>query len=92
MYKELAEITKHYGVEHQRLKLIEELSELIRALSLYHNDESYGNRYNIQQEMADCYILMAQVAESLNLKKSEIEFTKELKIERTMMRIKDEDK
>ena len=43
-----------YGRGTQQFKAIEELSELIRALARF-DDE------NIAEEMADCYIMLAQL-------------------------------
>ena len=55
----LWQIIAHYGYEHQKMKAVEELGELSRALA---RDLQYeGDRDNIAEEMADVYIMLAQL-------------------------------
>ena len=49
-------IIKHYGYEHQLLKLVEEMRELEAAII---NDPT--NEYHIQEEMADVINLLEQI-------------------------------
>lgn len=51
---ELIKIAKHYGINHQKLKLIEEMAELTQALIK-------GNTSSIVEEMADVQILLDQL-------------------------------
>lgn len=73
-------IAEHYGLEHQKNKLIEECAELIRALS--RND-----RENIIEELADVEILMEQV-EYLMQCRTDVVMTKLRKIDRQEERMK----
>ncbi len=63
----LKESIEYFGKEKQILKTIEELSELIRALSRYlvedyevllDYEQTINNR---DEEMADCYIMLEQL-------------------------------
>ena len=56
---DLWQIIAHYGYEHQKHKAVEELSELIEAVSRDLN--GHGDRDNIAEEMGDCYIMLAQL-------------------------------
>lgn len=56
---DLWQIIAHYGYKHQKAKTIEELSELAEALS--RNINGMQNRENIAEEMADVYIMLAQL-------------------------------
>lgn len=81
------EIADNFGLEKQKLKLIEELSELTRALAM---DIAKG--INISEdtlsEIADVNVLINQILYLSNSKdklKQQIEF----KLERTIKRIKE---
>jgi len=50
-----------YGVQAQANKAIEELSELIRAISRIENEINFGNVANLVEEMADVYIMLKQL-------------------------------
>lgn len=52
---------KHFGSRHQINKAIEELSELIRALSRYQNDDNKMNKLQVEEEMADCEFMLDQL-------------------------------
>lgn len=56
---DLWQIIAHYGYGHQKHKAIEEFAELTEALSRDMNGD--GNRANIAEEMADCYIMLSQL-------------------------------
>ena len=53
-YSILTKFAEHYGFEHQKLKLIEEMAELTQALLK-------GNIESIVEEMADVEILLDQI-------------------------------
>ena len=74
------QIIKHYGTHNQRIKTIEELSELIQALS--RNDDID----NIAEEIADCYIMLEQLELIYNLKRKVGKYIEE-KLDRTLLRI-----
>lgn len=46
-----------YGADHQKIKAIEELGELIQALS----NGLIGRTHNIEEEMADVFIMLCQL-------------------------------
>lgn len=56
---DLWQIIAHHGYQHQKEKAIEELGELSRALA--RDLQQVGDRANIAEEMADCYIMLAQL-------------------------------
>lgn len=56
---DLWQIIAHHGYSHQKHKAIEEFSELNEALARDLNGES--NRANVAEEMADAYIMLAQL-------------------------------
>ena len=56
---DLWQIIAHHGFSHQKHKAIEEFSELTEALSRDLNGDR--DRKNIAEEMADCYIMLAQL-------------------------------
>lgn len=64
MNDDLTKILHHYGPHSQIIKTIEELSELIQALSKDLNsidsEEEITNQ--IIEEMADCYIMLGQMS------------------------------
>lgn len=56
---DLWQIIAHYGYKHQKAKTIEELSELEKELVRDINGQ--GDREHIAEEMADVYIMLAQL-------------------------------
>lgn len=55
----LWQIIAHHGYANQKHKAIEEFSELTEALS--RDLQGAGDRANIAEEMADSYIMLAQL-------------------------------
>ena len=90
--KAIMKIADTFGVKNQRLKLIEELSELIKELSL---DVAYDRQITQKtiNEIADVLILIEQVLyqeESAGLNANQLlEDSIEYKIQRTLERIKE---
>lgn len=81
-------IFHHYGRRKQRLKAIEELAELQRALSrwdLYSKDDNY---YNVLEETADVIVMIRQLY--FILEKEEIDRIVKEKVDRTLKRIEKE--
>lgn len=72
-----SEIFNHYGKITQDYKAIEELSELIRAISR-------GDRENIVEEMADVYIMLIQMEQAYNIKMYELQEKMKSKLNRTL--------
>lgn len=56
---DLWQIIAHYGYGHQKHKAMEEFSELTEALA--RDLQGHGDRDNIAEEMADTYIMLAQL-------------------------------
>lgn len=56
---DLWQIIAHHGYAHQKHKAIEEFSELSEALA--RDLQGQGDRANLAEEMADCYIMLAQL-------------------------------
>ena len=80
MNEKLKEIANYYGIDIQTLKLIEELSELIRALCRQDYD-------NIIEELADVEIMLEQVKYLGNYNTEEVKY---YKIDRQLKRMKAE--
>lgn len=79
-YREnLRVIHKHYGASNQFEKLIEELAELIVAISK-------KDVKSIKEEMADCQVLMDQIMMAYNCEPEVCEI-RHMKAEREVMRI-----
>lgn len=86
-------IAKHYGIEDRSILLIEELSELTKAVTKWNRvkqeslsvkiDEATA-RDNIVEEMADVLIMIKQVQMLLGIDDLEIETVRTTKIARTM--------
>lgn len=94
-YKDIFEIANYYGYELQSNKLIEELSELIKAIckkkivvnkfSTY--DEMEEANDNLIEEIADVEIMLEQIKYLLCINQRYIEKIKMQKIERQKLRI-----
>lgn len=75
-------IAEHYGLEPQKLKAIEEMAELTKALLK-------DDKENIIEEIADVKIMVAQL-EHLYDAKDEVEWMMHKKIKRQIGRIEGE--
>jgi hypothetical protein len=69
-----------YGVQAQANKAIEELSELIRAISRIENEINFGNVANLVEEMADVYIMLKQLEMIYYIEEATLEAVIEHKI------------
>lgn len=89
----MKKIAEFYGYENQSLLLIEELSELTKALTKLtriNSGQTSSKQItveqaidNIKEEMADVIIMIEQVKDILNISDEDIEEIIKLKIERT---------
>lgn len=82
---------EHYGVEKQLLVCIEELSELIKAITKaerYPNDDI--KKDDIAEEMADVYICIEYLKMIYNIDQEEIESWINKKIKRLKERMDSE--
>lgn len=60
------EATEHFGVNTQMLQTIEECSELITAISHFRRKRSNALD-NLKEEVADCYIMLMQMMNMLDM-------------------------
>lgn len=86
-------IAEHYGYEPQSRQLVEELSELIRAVCK-HNRAFGGKKLSesnaIIEEMADVTIMMCQLQHILGIGNLDLDSKIEQKLNRQIERIKNE--
>ena len=87
--EKIKEIVIHYGTKAQRLKAIEELTELAEVLIKDINKREY-HRADILEEVADVQIMLLQLKEIYLFTDEELEKMIDSKIRRTMRRVKDE--
>lgn len=80
--EQIKAIAEHYGYANQKNKLVEELAELICAIA--RNDIG-----NILEELADVEIMIDQMIFLLDYEKP-VEAMRRFKLERQMLRIKEE--
>ena len=78
--EKLLEIISFYGYDKQKLKAIEEMSELTKAICK-------DDRENIIEELADVKIMIAQLMLIYNIDVEEVFKVMDSKVERTMNRI-----
>lgn len=81
-------ILNHYGIQHQKIKLIEEMSELIQAIA-----KSPENMItdNMVCEIADVQIVFTQICGALSLtQKSYLDDIMAYKIRRQLTRMEGE--
>lgn len=77
----LKQIVLYYGNKKQKLKTIEEFSELIKAISK-------DDRKNIIEEIADVEIMLEQLQMIYLIDKEEIDIIKIEKIDKVLFKIK----
>lgn len=82
--QDLRFVIDHFGKDAQRHKAIEELNEL--AVALAHDD-----RANIQEEMADVWLMLLQMMTVFNISEGSIFAAMAYKLQRTMKRIEQEE-
>lgn len=78
MLKDVERIADHFGLESQKLKTVEECSELIQAIE----NEDFEN---IVEEIADVLIMIRQLIYLYEIKENVNEMIK-IKIQRTLNR------
>lgn len=76
-------IIEHYGIEKQKIQLIQELSELITALTK-------GDLQNIIEEIADVQVMLDQFSIKYPIYDKKIGFIQLEKVKRQLGRIKEE--
>lgn len=90
-------IADHYGERKQVIKSIEEYAELIQVLVKYsliknkdYDDQAPGLIARIKEEIADTYIMTAQLVYLLSLDMGHIEELIDRKLDRQLERIANE--
>ena len=78
--KKTKAIADHYGKEHQTIKAMEELAELIQALAK-------GDTENIKEEIADVRVMLEQIEYIYDISEEEITLRICSKLNRQMERI-----
>lgn len=92
------DIMNHFGVRNQMRKLNEECYEFIEAVDNYEDVMNFINNANehdkelarefVIEEMSDMLILLTQFLAKYDIKKSELDYTIDVKLQRTKERIK----
>lgn len=82
-------IADHYGLNHQLMKTVEELNEL--ALECAKSWEKKGITINLISEIADVLVLITQIMYLGKIEWKEVEDVMKYKVDRQIMRIKEED-
>lgn len=62
MKEKLITILEHYGARHQSKKLMEETAELVEAIQVYMDTKSAEALDDVTEEIADCYVVVKQLA------------------------------
>lgn len=82
-------ILKHYGLQHQKAKAIEELGELIVALQKDLLSGKDGLSQDVLEEIADVHIMIAQLLDDEG-DRTTVSLIVEKKLKRQLRRIKNE--
>ena len=88
-FKEARYVLKHYGLQHQKGKAIEELAELIVALQKDLLVEKEGLSREVKEEIADVHIMLMQLLDNES-DKVEVSCIVHKKLKRQIRRIKRE--
>lgn len=83
--RELTEIVKHYGIEHQLKKLHEEVFELTEAIL-----RASKGRREVLEEFADVQVLLAQIKIWYDLEDQDIKNCFWYKVDRQITRMEEE--
>ena len=86
MTEEIEFIADIFGFEKQSQQAMEELAELIQALSKYNRGKENALE-NVIEEIADVEIMIEQLKYLLNIKEEQVEKIKSLKVCRTLTQI-----
>lgn len=80
--EQLQEIIDHYGADHQKDKLFEEMAELQKEVCK--EKDGKGNIQHIAEEMADVNIMLQQMQLIYGITDEKVEMEAQKKIERTL--------
>lgn len=84
MEEDIKKIADHYGLNHQKIKLIEEMAELTQAICK-------GRDLSITDEIADVEIMIEQVKYLMSIN-ANVKLQRMFKINRQLKRIENENK
>lgn len=87
--EQLQGIINHYGADHQKDKLFEEMAELQKEVCK--EKDGKGDIPHIAEELADVYIMLQQMQLIYGITDEQIEQVVQEKIERTLDVIEGED-
>lgn len=82
-------ILKHYGLQHQKAKAIEELAELIVALQKDILSGNEGLSKDVLEEIADVHIMLSQLLDDEG-DKTQVSLIVDRKLKRQIRRIEKE--
>jgi len=86
----IQKIADHYGSDHQHLKTIEELRELVHEIELYLHAKDKYDITRMLDEIADVYIMTIQIMYLNKLGQYELIQHMDSKIQRKLERIETE--
>lgn len=86
-YDKVSQIIEHYGCNHQRHKAAEELSELQTLILQDANQNGKVATSRIVEEIADVYVMLAQLCVIYEVDSRDIQPVIDYKICRTLNRI-----
>ena len=85
--KDLKEIADKQGYEEQSMQLIEEMAELTQAINKYRRYGTYETKCNMIEEIADVYIVLAQIEYLVQVDSLVLDCYVDDKIQRTKQRL-----
>lgn len=85
--EDLKEIADKQGYEEQSMQLIEEMAELTQAINKYRRYGTYETKCNMIEEIADVYIVLAQIEYLLQVDNLVLDCYVDEKIQRTKQRL-----
>ena len=88
MKQKIKTIADHYGLNHQLMKMVEELNEL--ALECAKSWEKKSITANLIPELADVEVMLEQIKYLGGIEQSDIDEVKKFKINRQLKRIAEE--
>lgn len=87
--EKIAEIIEHNGMNRQRFKAAEELSELQTIVLQDANDNGKVSIARLAEEIADVYVILSELELIYNLDDRDIQPIIDFKIDRTLRRIEE---
>ena len=85
--EDLKEIAYTLGYDEQSMQLIEEMAELTQAINKYRRYGTYETKCNMIEEIADVYIVLAQIEYLVQVDNLVLDCYVDEKIQRTKQRL-----